>query len=98
MIRIEVNRFNCRCRFSVNFYFQVLIGSVQEKIQDIEGGIDFKYKFELQIRVNSISIMQDPCGGDFCVIEIDSNIVDLAGVESNMITLYNVFNDQIFKK
>jgi hypothetical protein len=47
MIRIEVNRFNCRCRFSVNFYFEVLIRSVQEKTQDIEGGIDFKYKFEL---------------------------------------------------
>jgi aspartate 1-decarboxylase len=48
--------------------------------------------------VNSISIIWDPSGGDFCVIEIDSNIVDLAGVENNMITLYNVFNDQIFKK
>lgn len=87
MIRIEVNRFICRCWFSVNFYFEVLIGSVQKKIQNIEEGISFRYKFELQSRVNITSIMQDPCGGDFCVIEIDPNIVDTAGVENNMITL-----------
>ena len=42
MIRIEVNRFSCRCRFSVNFYFEVLIGSVQEKIQNIEIGHQFQ--------------------------------------------------------
>lgn len=46
MIRLQVNRFSCRCRFSVNFYFEVLIGSVQEKNQNIEG-VSFKYKFEL---------------------------------------------------
>ena len=95
MIRLEVNRFSCRCRFSVNFYFEVLISSVQEKFQNIEGGVSLKYKFEMQIRVNSISIMQDAC--DFCVIEIDPNIVEIAGVENNIITLYNVFNYQIFK-
>lgn len=47
MIRIEVNRYSCRCRFSENFYFEVLIDSVREKIQNIEGSIIFKYKFEL---------------------------------------------------
>lgn len=52
-----------------------------KKIKNIEGGISFKRKFELQIRLNSISITQDPCGGDFCVFEIDPNTVDIAGVE-----------------
>ena len=46
MIRMEVNRFSCRCRFSVNFCFEVLIGSLQEKTQNIEEGVSFKYKFE----------------------------------------------------
>lgn len=94
---MEVNRFSRRCRFPVNFSFEVLISSLQEKTQNIERGISFKHKFEFQIRVNSISLMQDLCGGDFCVIEIDPNIVDIAGVENNMITLYNAFNDQICK-
>jgi hypothetical protein len=31
------------------------------------------------------------CGGDFCVVVNDQNAVNIAGVENNMITLYNIF-------
>jgi hypothetical protein len=31
------------------------------------------------------------CGGNFCVVVNYQNVVNIAGVENNTITLYNIF-------
>jgi hypothetical protein len=54
VIRIEVDHCICRCMFSpVNLYLE----SVEENIQKFDGGSSIKCMFELQIGVNSLSVM-----------------------------------------
>ena len=54
VIRIEVDHCVCRCMFPpVNLYLE----SVEENIQKLDGGLSIKCMFELQIGVNSLSVM-----------------------------------------
>jgi hypothetical protein len=54
VIRIEVDHCICRCMFPpVNLYWE----SVEENIQKFDGGSSIKCMYEMQIGVNSRSVM-----------------------------------------